>query len=706
MDEKDLNQNEDQEFDLDSILNEFSDSAEDSQEQSEDSSPDLEEIMEDFSSPEDSSQEAADSEEAAAGEVAVSGEMPVSEEDEASDPEAAVSDDAETSQEPVDSELMEEDAPEDSLPEEPREAEVPESQETLRVEELPQEEEIPEQPRQEPLVYDPRAKLRELKRKLVAGPEKRYYQLSELGTGRLQVAAIISLVLVALCALGAVLFAAGKVPDNRMRFLIYSQVLAMLISGLLGLNLMIDGFCEIFHGRFSINTMVSLTFLACMADAFFCLRDLRVPCCCAFCLEMTFALIARAQSRNTEMGQMDTLRKAVHLHSLVKMPDYQGDQAAYLRSEGQLEEFWDSYQVPSAPRKLQDFYAFFSFLLCIGIAVLAGMLHGAGLAVQIFATSLLVAIPASFFIALTRPAAILERRLHMVGAVFCGWKGVKGLCSKAIFPLTDQDLFPTGSTKLNGVKFYSERDPDMIVSYTSSLIMEAGGGLVPVFTQLMTSRGVVANPVLNFRLYENGGIGGEVCGESVLLGSSTFLQSMGVTIPEGSMVNQAVYAAIDGQLCAVVAISYAKMRSAAAGLVTLCGYRKLTPMFIGSDFILTESYIRSKFEVKTRRLKFPTAEERIALAQKQPREPLPSLAISTRPDLISFAYSVTGARALRTSSKAGMALHLLGGILGLLTMAALAVTGSTELLTPINILLYQLVWMVPGFLITEWARHV
>jgi hypothetical protein len=42
----------------------------------------------------------------------------------------------------------------------------------------------------------------------------------------------------------------------------------------------------------------------------------------------------------------------------------------------------------------------------------------------------------------------------------------------------------------------------------------------------------------------------------------------------------------------------------------------------------------------------------------------------------------------------------------MLIMAALAILGNTELLTPANILLYQLVWMIPGLLITEWTRTV
>ena len=39
-------------------------------------------------------------------------------------------------------------------------------------------------------------------------------------------------------------------------------------------------------------------------------------------------------------------------------------------------------------------------------------------------------------------------------------------------------------------------------------------------------------------------------------------------------------------------------------------------------------------------------------------------------------------------------------------MLALSYLGSTELLTPARVLLYQLAWMIPSFLATEWTRVV
>ena len=557
-----------------------------------------------------------------------------------------------------------------------------------------------------PILFAPRSRLKELKKELVAGPEKRYYELSEIGTGRLQLALLINVIVVLICAAVTTMFALEMVPENRLRLVIFSQVLAMLVSALLGSHLMIDALADLLKGRFTVNTLLTVTFAACLADGIFCLMDLRIPCCAAFSLEMTMALWARLQKRNTELAQLDTMRKAVRLNGIVKVDDFYNGRDGLLRKEGQVSDFMDTYQKPSTPEVIQSIYAAISLLACIGIAGFAGALHGVSMAVQIFSTALLVAVPASFFVSISRPMQILETRLHMVGTVLCGWAGVRDLVGKAVFPLKDQDLFPQGSMKLNGVKFYGDRTPDEVVSYSASLIGACGGGLVPLFQQLLKSRNGTAYKVETFRNYGDGGIGGEIQGEPVLMGTLNFLQDMGVEIPEGTMVNQAVYTAIDGQLCAVYAISYAKMRSASAGLVTLCGYRKMTLVKLPGNFMLTEEFLRNKFSIKTSRLMFPSREEGALLNRFQPDPREPVLALTTRDELVSSAYAVTGARALRQSTRLGVGIHLLGGILGMVIMLALAYLGSTQLLTPTNVLLYQLIWAVPGLLVTEWTRVV
>ena len=558
----------------------------------------------------------------------------------------------------------------------------------------------------EPIVFRPKSRLRELKKKLVSGPEKRYYELSELGVGKLQLGIFLNLLLVLLAIGSTVLFAANMVQDNRMKLMIFMQVFVMLTAGLLGSYRLMEGAADLFRKRFTLNTLLAITFVACCADGVFCLVYEKIPCCAAFSLEMLMCQWSAYHKRITEMGQMDTLRKATMLDGIAKVPDYYEGRPGFLRKEGQVEDFMDHYAEVSTPEKALGMYAMIALIVSVAVGLTAGLLHSAVLGVRAFAAALLAAVPVTMFITLSRPTAILERRLHKLGTVICGWRGIKEMSGTAIYPLGDLDLFPAGSTRMNGVKFYGDRDPDEIVAYATALISADGGGLAPIFNQLLDSRNGYHYEVENLQCYGNGGIGGEVCDEPVLVGVLPFLQDMGVDMPEGTRVNQAIYVAIDGQLSGVFAITYGKVKSSAAGLSTLCSYRGLSPVLVTGDFMLTDSFLRSKFGVNTRRMAFPPRADRAELAAKEADEELPCIALTTKEGLAATAYAVTGARALKTAYTVGMLIHMIGGVLGLLMMLVLAILGAEDLLTPINLLLYELIWMIPGLLITEWTRSV
>ena len=557
-----------------------------------------------------------------------------------------------------------------------------------------------------PIIFDPRARLRELKRKLVAGPEKRYYELAEVGVGKLQVAMFLCLVVIAISTGAAILYSLDMVPENRTRLMVFGQILAMLLGALLGSYQILDGFADLFHGKFTPNTLLAFTFLACCADSIFCLQELRVPICAAFTLEVFMSLWGTYHRRTTEMGMMDTMRKAIRLHSVVKCPDYFEGHSAIGRGEGEVEDFMDTYNQTTGPEKVQNFYALAALLISIAIAVAAGLLHGLSLGVQILSTTLLVAMPASFFVALTRPWAVLERRLHAVGTVLCGWKGVLGLSGKFAYPLDDADLFPNGSIKMNGVKFYGDRDPETIIAYAAALMHANGGGLAPIFDQLLSSRNGIRYEAENLHFYGNGGIGGEINGEPVLMGTMEFLKEMGVEIPEGTMVKQAVYVSVDGEFSGLFAINYNRSKHIASGMATLCSSRRIRPVIIARDFLLTAPFLKEKFGLRPRRSIFPSRTQCEELAAKTPDPEAPALALTTQDYLAGSAYAITGSHALRAACRLGLIVHMMGGILGLLIMAALAVLGTATLLTPIHVLLYQLVWLIPGWIVTMWTRAI
>lgn len=597
---------------------------------------------------------------------------------------------------------VEEEEEEPVLPEPEKEETEPFSEEW----EPEYEEPIGEYKPPEPIIFRPKSRLQEMKRKLIAGPEKRYYELVEMGLGKLQMAILLNVLLVLVGAASTALYAFGAVQPERLKLLIYFQVFVMLLSALLGSYRLMDGVADLGKGHFTLNTLMFVTFLACCADGVLCLIYEKVPCCAAFGLEMVMCLWATYERRSAQMGQMDTLRKATHLEGITAVEDFFEGRPGFLRCEGDVDDFMDHYDQVSGPEKALSTYAVLVLIAAVAIGVVAGMFHSWVLGVRAFAAALLASMPATIFVTLSRPAVLLQQRLHKLGTVLCGWKGVRSLGAAGVFPLNDTDLFPLGTIKMNGVKFYGDRDPDDVVAYATALITADDGGLAPVFNQLLDSRNGRHYEVENLRAYGDGGIGGEVCGEPVLVGLLPFLQDMGVEIPDGTRVNQAVYVAIDGVFCGLFAITYGKNKSSTAGFNTLCSYRGLTPVLTTGDFMLTESFLRSKFNVATNRVAFPKRKDRAVLAAKQPEADAPAMALTTMDGLAPAAYAVTGARALRSACHAGVVVHIIGGILGLVMMMALAILGAEELLTPGNLFLYELIWMIPGLLITEWTRSV
>lgn len=557
----------------------------------------------------------------------------------------------------------------------------------------------------EPIIFRPKSRLGELKRRLIAGPEKRYYELTEQGFWKIQMAIALNL-LVALFAMGTTaLYAFGFLAASRTKFVVFAQFLSLLLSALLGSYQLMAGFADIVKKRFSLDSLLLFSLLASLTDGVLCLQQMRVPCCAVFSLMMTMSLWGAYQRRNTELGQMDTMRKAIMLDSVVRQEDYYEGRAGFLRGEGQVEDFMNRYQDRSGPEKVLSYYALAALGASVIIGVVAGILHGLSFGLQIFASSLLLAVPASAYITLSRPMAILERRFHKLGVVLCGWSGILGLSQGGAFPVRDEDLFPMGAAKLNGVKFFGKREPDEVVAYAAALMGACGGGMAPLFAQLLESRSGHHYDVDEFRGYSEG-VGGVINEEAVLAGTMEFMRDMGVDMPESTGVSQAIYVAIDGQLCGVFAISYGRTKSAARGFATLCNYRRLTPVMVGSDFMMTESFLHGKFGVNTRQIAFPNRKTRQLLQEKKVTEQDVALALMTQEGLIGGAYAVTGARAVRTASVLGVTVHMLGGILGMVMMLLLAIVGAAYLLTPANVLLYGLIWMVPGLLITEWTRAI
>ncbi len=556
-----------------------------------------------------------------------------------------------------------------------------------------------------PIPFPQKSRLRQLRQKLVAGPERRYQALCEAGIGQLQMGILVNLVLALLSVGATVAYSMGLIDPARLRTVIFCQLLLAMLAALVGCYRLLDGIANLFRGRFTLDAALFITFLACIADGLLCLSQQRLSASSLFCLQIFMSQWAAYQRRNTELCQMDVLRKASELTAIVKIEAFWQERPGFISAEGEPEAFLDNYKKPSAPERVLSVYAVVSLLAAMGLAIAAYLLMDLNTAVQVFMAAQLIALPFSAFISMSRPDAILHSHLHRLGSVLCGWQGVRAIGRRGFYPLQHEDLFPEGAVKLNGVKFYGTVDPGRVVSYTAALLTSEKSGLLSVFRQLPRSRGSAAHTVENFK-WEFGGISGEVDGAWVLVGTAECMEAHGILVAPDRLVPQGIYTAVERELSGVFDLSYSRSKFATAGIRALCADRHFRPVLVASDFVLSPKFLHSKLLVNVRRITFPEWDTRLALRQIVPGENATIVALTVKAGLAPKAYALTGARALRGALRLGAAIHILGGIIGLTAVGVLAFSGGLALLTPVNLLLYSAIWAVPGMLITEFPRHL
>ncbi|MCD8117057.1 MAG: hypothetical protein LUE21_08115, partial [Oscillospiraceae bacterium] len=187
---------------------------------------------------------------------------------------------------------------------------------------------------------------------------------------------------------------------------------------------------------------------------------------------------------------------------------------------------------------------------------------------------------------------------------------------------------------------------------------------------------------------------GLVRGERVLVGSASFMNLMGIRLPQNISVKNTICTAFGQELVAVFVLDYTPTSSVQEALVTLLQGRT-QPVFAIRDFNITPLMIRQLFRMPTDNFNFPSFRERYRLASAADREGCPMAAIVYRAGMGPMVDAVEAGRRLYNTCRIGTILSLLGSITGMLVMFLLFRAGSFDTATAENVLSYMILWAMP-----------
>ena len=521
-------------------------------------------------------------------------------------------------------------------------------------------------------------------------------------TGTLRLRMLLSAIL---CILSAVFLVAGNVRIGALDLTRHHGAFAVVMLALLivqcvlSYELFIRGIYQALKLRFDIMSLMVLTVLIGAADAFAAIGQERLPFCTSAGVLLLIAMWSICLEKKAKWRTLKTVLSMDHPVAAAKEEKAWHGLDCVFRTEGSLDDFTAMLETPDAARKIMRIYAPAAAVLTLVLAA-AGALNGQADFLWAWAALLMAALPVGGAIACCRPFSILAKRLQEDGAAICGWRGAKILSGECGIVIEDADLFPKNNISMNGMKMYSDLPARQVVGYATAVIQAAGSGLLPLFEEVMKQEDGRRYKADSFRQYEGGGLGAEIRGDVVLLGSLAFMRLMGVHVPEGTRVQSALYISVNKELVGVFALAYQPSAGTRGGLARIMHSAGLTPVLATRDFMITPALIKKRYKVSVERMEFPVVAERISLSSEEAGKNGKQGALMAKESFLSFAAAVAGGRLLRRSVHSSVALALFSGLLGLALMGWLTWIGAVLALSASNLLLYQLIWMVPTLLVT------
>lgn len=536
--------------------------------------------------------------------------------------------------------------------------------------------------------------------RVFASPEAAYQAYCGKGSLRLRtllslVLTLASAVLLALCNYTVV----GVDFSGKTRLVTVLLLALMLVQAVLSHEVFTLGLRRAIQLRFDHLSLLALLTVCCTVDTLFAIGEGRIPFCPVVSLALLLALWAELMHVSAKRRSMKAVCAMSSPVAAVREEKAWHGKDCIFRTAGDKEAFMLQLELPDATRRIMRVYA---PVIAIGTLLLAVLtaLRGNGGFFWAWTAMLAAGYPMGMLIAYPRPFHICAKRLLRHGAAVAGWQGAKNLGGECELIITDADLFPPDNVTLNGMKIYSDRNVTQIVGYAAAVVETAGSGLVPLFREIQASQNGRHYSVETFRRYEGGGLGAEMQGDVVLMGSLAFMKLMRVRMPEGAGLKQAVYLAINSELAAVFALHYTADPAAQSSLHAATRSGALIPMLATRDFMITPQFLKHRYKLAPEKIEFPTVEERARLSSSEAvRDPRQG-AMMARGSFTGFVATVTGARTLRSAARGAAGVAILGGVIGALVLFFLTFIGSVQAVSAWNLLIFALLWLLPELLLT------
>ena len=532
-----------------------------------------------------------------------------------------------------------------------------------------------------------------------------FYSSWKSGKGRLPFQLMLALTLILLSAL-----AGGDLPFVQIPALTENPKLAgiLLTVGLagacaLGLDTLLEGIFQLFRGRPGLNTLASIGVLLTLADGvwFSVLgREGPLPFCGFAALSLWSVAWGNCRKKQGLYLSCQMAAAVSHPQRLTLDQGKWDNKGTFIKETGTTKGFGSQMQEPDGAQQVYRYAAPVMIAACLIFGILAAVgQRGVGQLVWNWSVIFVLATPLAATLAYGVPYTKLVKRLNRSGVILAGWEGADSMKGEAGIAITDSDLFPEGYVQFNGIKNFGQVSLEKLTGCTASVMREMDTGLAKIFDDLIRTQGGFYRRVDDLKAGE-GGFSGLIRGDQVLVGNADYMKLMGVPLQQGYQVRNAVFCVINGELQGIFALNYSLAHSIQPALNALI-HGHVNPILATRDFNITPTMLRQRFRLPADRMEYPPMDRRQLLSAKgQPHNETLG-ALIYREGLGACTDAILGGRRLRMVVRLNTILAVAASVVGALLGFYLTLMGAYHSLSPLNILFFLVMWLVPILLVSN-----
>lgn len=480
---------------------------------------------------------------------------------------------------------------------------------------------------------------------------------------------------------------------------------AQLAVMILGLDVVTNGLLKIVRLRPGADSLAVISCILTSVDAALVASSntgvSHPPLCALSSLSLVGVMLSTYLTVRSFRKAMRVPAIAKRIYAVVGKNDLAGKEITLLKTSGTSAGFVRRCE-EAAPdetlfEKLSPFILLIALVMALAVSVIT---NNASDFVYIFSAILCPGVPFCALLCFILPFFLGTMKMFTSGTAIAGWSGLCDVGQSNNLIVTDRDIFPASSVKIESIRIFADEDAQKVISYAGSLVLASGCSMSKAFADEMEQNNCPALKIDGFEALSGGGFKGLIEGSTVLCGSAELMRLMNIKIPFRLIDKTTVLLAIDGVLFGIFSLKYDANPQVRKALIELMRSNR-HPIFAMRDFNITPDMLKELFDIATDGYDFPPYVERFKMTEAKAKEKSQIAAVVCREGLVPLTTMAETGRGMYMATRVNLIVTAAGALLGMIIVLIKMLTSTISLGF---ILLIMLIAAMPVFFISYFMK--